>query len=55
MLMLEVFEGRGFEEPEVEHSCDTSCTEVVHFHNEMFQVVEYMDDLVKQNYKYIIN
>ena len=54
MLMLESLEGRGYEDTEVEHSCDTWYTEAVHFDKEMLRVflcLEIFPTLVKQNCK----
>ena len=43
MPMLESFEGRGFEDSEVEHSWDTLYTDIVHFGKEVLQVAPCME------------
>ena len=52
ILMLEMIDGRCFEDSEMEHSCDIWYTEVAHFGKEMLLAVLYTEvALVKQNYK----
>ena len=52
ILMLEMLDGRRFEDPEMKHSYDMRCTKVAHVDNEILQVVMYMDmALLKQSCK----
>ena len=53
ILMMGMIDGRRcFEDPELEHSCDTWDTEVDHFGKEILQALLYTEvALVQQNYK----